>query len=162
MRKLELQARCNPLNKKDMKSLLITLFLCGALTLPDQGYITDLGKGFYFSNSTNRTIIYFDPSFDDTSIIASKTEYKIVRPIVYEVERFGFDTSYIFAVSKKGQKISYWLIDKTKQSEEIHYKEGVELTNVSKMASSKFYLLLNQFNLAIHPVEFYKRIPDQD
>jgi hypothetical protein len=83
--------------------------------------------------------------------------------IIRDIENIGFNKEYILAVSNTNDTLSYWVIDKTKETHIItnQDKEGKSTTSVSNLVgpidSLTFNNLLKQTNIELLSKTYYRQ-----
>lgn len=147
-----------------MRQLLIALcaLFTFAFAAPAQYVKVELGKGFYYRGDSSAHHILFLPSFEDTA--TSDDLYpKIVWPVITEVESFGFNDHYIIAITKSKGVTSWWIIDKTRDTDKLAaHEEGdrIVLPNVKKVDAARFTSLAKDHQVAVRPVAYYRKAGD--
>tara|TARA_R110000868_G_C10442765_1_gene725510 strand:- start:34 stop:405 length:372 start_codon:yes stop_codon:yes gene_type:complete len=111
----------------------------------------DLGADFYYM---------VEPAFNSIVIPVNTDEpYKSSIYVIKEIESVGFNKNYILAISKNGEEIKYWRIDKNAESKELGYKDDsiMELSNVSEINSAEFNQIKTAENINLKTKSEYRK-----
>lgn len=117
----------------------------------------DLGKGFYYYGDSIRSHIHYLPSYKDTTPPQKARIPKVVWVVIPQVESFGFNHYYILATNKTRSSSSYWLIEKTKEAEEMGFKDSIVLSNAQQVDTGRFSALQKELSIQVRPVSHYRK-----
>ena len=154
-----------------MKHIIVALFFqCVSYLSSAQQYDNvQMGKGFsYLRNGTSSEIVFL-PSYKDTTThyfsssegdTASKVPIpRIVWVTVSDVSSFGFNDDYVLVTSKSRAGISYWVIDKRKETESKGMTKDEsrrQFSNVSQVDAATHSQLQQTTQIKLHSVEGYR------
>jgi len=120
----------------------------------------ELGEGFYYLGNRARGVIYFRPTHKDSAWSAADRYGRIVWPAIRNVVSFGFNTNCILVIKKEKLAVTYWVIDKTKNPNEVGAREDkdrISLANVTMITSTLFNTLQKRQQLKMKPIAYYDK-----
>ncbi|MCL5247777.1 hypothetical protein M4I21_18365 [Cellulophaga sp. 20_2_10] len=137
-------------NLRNKLLILLTLIFLNSCQLNWYGDI-DLGSNFYYQ---------VEPAFNSIVIPVNTDEpYKSSIYVIKNIESVGFDKNYILAISKNGQEIKYWRINKNAETKKLGYNENsiIELSNVSEIGSTEFNQIRTSENIGLKTKTEYRK-----
>ncbi len=137
-------------------SAIIVLYACSCS--PKSTFCKiNLGNGFFYLLDTINNNIYLSNSKSRSNKANSVPHVAWV--VIPKIEYLGFNKTHILAINNYNEELSYWIIDKTQQPEEISINEKEDrilFSNVTTIDSFKFNTFKNNYGIKIHSKEHYK------
>ena len=140
--------------------LSLCLFILSSFNTSKEYIKVEMGKGFYYLGDAKRDVIFFIPSYQDSTNLTNPENPRIVWPVITKVESFGFNSKYILASSRKDTQVIYWLIDKAQDpSHNFSHEEEdrIAIRNVKKIDSINFIRLQSAENIPVFSIEYYRK-----
>jgi hypothetical protein len=147
--------RCVPLSKpsslKKICSLTLSfLAICCSCNVTFYGDI-DLGANFYY---------WVEPAFNDIVFPNNPNQpYSSGSCVIQNIEELGFNEDYILATTLSGDSLTYWLIDKTKESKEAGDDDNsnLRLSNVNIVDTSLWNSIRRNNNIEVKSKYDYQK-----